>query len=177
MKRAAARTTRHSRPNPKHTKYRLDRPPQGEPLLTAANRRSGLAPSEKGLSSSQRILVVEDEAFLRQIYLAALLRCGYQVTTAENGEAGWHALRSASLGVTAFDLLITDNTMPLLSGIELIQRLHFWHLDIPVILASGEIPERIERLHLAAILQKPISPRQLIQTVQEVLRVKGLQSS
>ncbi len=98
-----------------------------------------------------------------------LLRSGYRVDAAEDGEAGWEALQ-----VHQYDLLITDNNMPNLCGIELVKMLHSACMTLPVIMASGAIPtEEMNRhpgLQLAATLLKPFTPDELLGTVKKVLR-------
>ena len=56
----------------------------------------------------------------------------YQVDTARDGAAGWEALHAKS-----YDLLIVDNNMSKLSGVELVKK-----LTLPVLLASAAIPRR-----------------------------------
>lgn len=121
-------------------------------------------------SPARRILVVEDDADLRQVYVKMLGRSGYQVDTAEDGEAGWKALHTESALAGGYALLITDNKMPRLSGVDLIRKMQATNMQLPVILASGAMPENPDRLHVASVLPKPFTPDQLIQTVRNVLR-------
>ena len=65
-----------------------------------------------------RVLVVDDDESVRAVSVRVLQLAGYKVDTASDGEAGWEALRR-----DVFHLLITDNCMPRLSGLELIVRL------------------------------------------------------
>jgi DNA-binding response OmpR family regulator len=98
-----------------------------------------------------------------------LIRSGYQVDIAEDGEAGREALQAKN-----YDLLITDNNMPKVSGVELIKKLHAEDATLPVIMASGAIPtEELNRhswLQLAATLLKPFTIEELLGTVKRVLR-------
>src|ERR1051325_10009740 len=79
-----------------------------------------------------RILVVEDDTAIRQFSAEVLVRSGYQVDAAEDGAAAWEALYTSS-----YDLLITDNNMPNVSGVELLKRLRSACMTLPVILATG----------------------------------------
>ena len=117
-----------------------------------------------------RILVVEDDADLREIYSAVLSHAGYRVDIAEDGEAGWQALQSESYEPDGYDLLITDNNMPKMSGIELIRKLRSERMILPVILASGSVPIQVEWLHQEPVLRKPFSPEELMQKVREVMQ-------
>ena len=117
---------------------------------------------------SNRILVVDDDADIRQVNADVLRRFGYQTETAADGAAAWEALQA-----NRYDLLITDNRMPKLSGVELVKKLRSARMALPVILASGTIPtEELLRnpwLQPVATLAKPFLHRQLLATVNEVL--------
>jgi two-component system cell cycle sensor histidine kinase/response regulator CckA len=119
----------------------------------------------------QRILIVDDDLCIRHLSSSALIAEGYRVDTAENGEEGWHALSNAvKSGHESYDLLITDNSMPKLSGVDLIRKVRSASMELPVILASGTMPLHAESLGLAAILSKPFFPSALVQIVQEILQ-------
>jgi DNA-binding response OmpR family regulator len=115
-----------------------------------------------------RILVVEDDISVRQLSTSVLKSSGFQVDTAEDGAAGWDALHTNS-----YDLLITDNSMPKLSGVELIQMLRSEHMTLPVVMASGAIPTEAlngnPSLDLAAMLVKPFTKDELLGTVKKAL--------
>ena len=117
---------------------------------------------------SHRILLADDDVFMRRMNEGVLLRSGYQVVAVEDGEEAWDALHSTEL-----DLLITDNDMPKLTGVELLKRLHASQIAVPVILATGVPPtEELERhpwLQVAATLLKPFTVEELLSTVAEVL--------
>ena len=120
------------------------------------------------MSPASHILVIDDDIDVRLLNAALLFRSGYQVDTAEDGEIGWEALKAKN-----YDLLITDNQMPKVSGIELIKKLRLAHMALPVILASGAMPEEVKRLpwlQLAATLLKPFSADEFLGTVKKVLR-------
>lgn len=134
------------------------------PPLEASVDRDALAPTGNPTNSSRRILLVEDDADLRELSSRVLIRSGYQVDTAEDGEAGWKALQAVS-----YDLLITDNNMPKMSGLTLIKNVRSARMALPVIIASGTTPRGMEQLLCATILPKPFSPDQLVQAVKEVL--------
>jgi CheY-like chemotaxis protein len=181
IRQATARKPRSSRSTPG---CRLDRQPNSNPLhansevittpaklVKVSKAQGAVARINNHTAHPQRILVVEDEPNLRQVYSNVLLRSGYQVDTAKDGKAGWEVLYTARLASNDYDLLITDNKMPRLSGVELIRKLRFASMDLPVILASSAMPANTERLRLAAMLPKPFSEHQLIQTVREVLHV------
>ena len=117
---------------------------------------------------SKRILLVDDNTVIRQLGADLLFHSGYEVDTAGDGESGWEALQAKN-----YDLLITDNKMPKVSGLELVKKLRSARMALPVILASGAMPEELNRLpwlQLAATLWKPFTPGELLGTVKKVLR-------
>jgi CheY-like chemotaxis protein len=129
------------------------------------------APSNK--PPSRRILVVEDDGNVRRLNAELLRNSGYEVDTAEDGEAGWQALHAASCSPDSYDLLITDNDMPKVSGLGLLKRLRAARMDLPVIMASGTLtPQEIQHnpwLQPSATLLKPYSVEELLSTVRKVL--------
>src|SRR5690349_19009608 len=82
-----------------------------------------------------RILVVDDDQDIRLLYTNALTGSDYHVDTAEDGEAGWAALRA-----TNYHLLITEYTLSGLTGIELVRNVRRAHMALPVVLAALRFP-------------------------------------
>jgi DNA-binding response OmpR family regulator len=121
---------------------------------------------------SHRILVVDGDSDLRQMYAFLLARPGYEVDVAEDGAVGWQALRAHH-----YNLLITEHEMPTLTGIELIKMLRAARMDLPVVMAAGRMPTcalaRNPWLQLAATLLKPFTADELLNTVKKVLRAKN----
>ena len=117
---------------------------------------------------AHRILVVDDEADIRMINAGVLTHLGYQVDSVADGAAAWEALTAGG-----YDLLITDNQMPRVSGVELLRKLHSAHKAIPVIMATGILPghEFVHEpwLQPVAVLLKPYTGTELGETVARVL--------
>ena len=120
-------------------------------------------------NSSHRILVVDDDSDLRVLYTEVLARPGYHVDAAEDGAAGWEAIQANN-----YNLLITENEMPKLTGIELVRKLRSARMAVPVVMAAVRLPtlELVQNppLQLAALLSKPFYISELLQTVRAVLR-------
>jgi DNA-binding response OmpR family regulator len=116
-----------------------------------------------------RILVVEDDGDLRRLNVEELIQSGYEVDAAEDGAAGWEALNANS-----YDLLITDNSMPKLTGVELVKKLRAAGMALPVIMATGTLPthefDRRPWLIPDATLLKPFTSADLLGTVKNVLQ-------
>jgi DNA-binding response OmpR family regulator len=116
-----------------------------------------------------RILVVEDDVLIRKLNTRLLLGSGYEVDAAADGAAAWRALNADN-----YDLVITDNNMPKVSGVELLKKLRAARMALPVIMATGAFPHeeftRCPWLQPAATLLKPYTPAEMLSTVEKVLR-------
>jgi DNA-binding response OmpR family regulator len=119
-----------------------------------------------------RILVAEDDAAIRRINTLVLTDSGYFVDAVEDGEAAWHALQR-----NTYDLLVTDNDMPRVTGAQLIHKLQAARMPLPVIMATGKLPPgdypRQHPLQPALTLLKPYSFEELVTAVKAVLRLAG----
>ncbi len=114
------------------------------------------------------ILVVDDDAHLREVVQYALEKEGFKVELAADGAAG---LARAERG--GVDLVVLDILMPELDGMEVCRRLRA-KASLPIIFLSskGEEVDRIVGLELGGddYLAKPFSPRELVARVRAVLR-------
>jgi PAS domain S-box-containing protein len=120
--------------------------------------------------SAGRILVVEDEESLRRMLSSLLVRSGYEVTVAGNGE---EAIQLASETTAPHDLVLTDVVMPGVSGFSVMNELRHAKPDLKVVLMSGHHEEKVTRdRDLApgtAFLNKPFALGDLLRTVEELL--------
>jgi DNA-binding response OmpR family regulator len=114
------------------------------------------------------ILVVDDEIFARQWLAEALVQHGYHVNELGDGAAAWEALQDKT-----YDLVITDNSMPKLTGVGMVKLLRGQDTSLPVIMVSAAVPtEELERhlgLGINAFLLKPYAIGEMLSTVQKVL--------
>ncbi|HSH15607.1 MAG TPA: response regulator [Verrucomicrobiae bacterium] len=115
-----------------------------------------------------RVLYVDDEPGLLRLGALVLSRAGYEVDTAADGVAAWSALRERS-----YQLLITDNQMPGMTGVELIRKLGLEGPPLPAILASGTLgllpKSDLPWLDQTTLLAKPFSAEQLLEAVHNAL--------
>jgi len=130
---------------------------------------SVVASASTKAKSPPRILVVDDDHDMRQLNVDVLEDSGYEVHAAKDGAAGWDLLL-----INRYDLVITDNQMPKMTGIEMIDRLRSAPLKIPIIMATGKLPvhefTRRPWLYPEATLQRPFTIDALLATVKKVLR-------
>ena len=119
---------------------------------------------------SGHILLVDDEVMLIEMGQVMLEQLGYRATVCGGSE---QALEVFSRQPQAFDLVITDQTMPGMTGIELALRLLQIRPDLPVILCSGYNAQISEEQALAlgirAYLPKPFNSAQLAGVLHAIL--------
>lgn len=141
------------------------------PILPECESASAPLPFQN--SPPLRILVVEDDAFTRHVNTKVLLRSGYHVDAVEDGAVAWDALQGNS-----YDLILTDNKMPNVSGVKLIEKLRAARMELPVVMATATFPtEEFARhpwLQPDATLLKPYTPDEMLRTVKKVLRETGI---
>jgi DNA-binding NtrC family response regulator len=117
---------------------------------------------------AEKILVVEDEAEMRQVLSRHLTRLGYQVQAAGSGEEGWKAIEE-----TEFDLVLSDMAMDDLSGLELLERVRATDATLPFIIVTGvgTIETAVEAIKLGAFhyITKPFKQRDVEILVRRAL--------
>jgi DNA-binding response OmpR family regulator len=117
---------------------------------------------------SGHILIIDDEATLRQTLARILLRAGFDVTTAASGQEGL-----ALLTQQPFDLVYLDIRMPDMNGMEVLKAIHTKLPETPVVLftAQPDLTSAVEALREGATdyLLKPLQPHDLIDRTQTIL--------
>jgi PAS domain S-box-containing protein len=118
-----------------------------------------------------RILFVDDEDTIADFIKAALEMMGYEVVVSTNSVAALELFRAQS---DRFDLVITDLTMPKLTGVDLAQQLTRIKPGIPIILCTGYkdkfTKDDVKNLGVSDIIIKPIGIKDLGAAVQKVLQ-------
>lgn len=121
--------------------------------------------------ADKKALIVDDEFHIVQVVSIKLKNNGFDVLTAENGRQAYDLACQARP-----DVIITDYQMPVMSGIELIEKIRqnadTAHIPVIMLTARGFAVEddQREKLQVSACLNKPFSPREVLQVVEDVLR-------
>ena len=122
------------------------------------------------LRGDGRIIVVDDEEDIRRSTEEYLSKFGYSVDLFTNGREACDALTSHP---AKWDILITDQTMPEMTGLDLVTEIRKIRPELPVIICSGYSEtvnsDNIEELAPCVFLQKPITMNQLLKTVYDAL--------
>lgn len=120
------------------------------------------------MNNNGHILIIDDEATLRQTLARVLQQAGFEVTTAENGEQGLNFLQT-----TDFDMIFMDLRMPGLTGLEVLKHIHTGFPSLPVVLftAQPDLNSAVEALRNGATdyLLKPLKPQAIIERAQTIL--------
>lgn len=122
-----------------------------------------------------RILLAEDDPALATVTRFNLQRAGFAVTEVHDGEEAWQRFENES-----FDLVITDQQMPLLTGVELCRRIRQSERgrDVPLVLLTAkrfelEVRALKEELDVRAVFPKPFSPSELVAELLQLLAVSS----
>jgi len=123
---------------------------------------------------TERILFVDDEELLTEWGQASLERLGYTVTALTDST---EALNLFSSEPSRFDLVVLDQTMPKLTGLNLARELRQIRPDLPIILCTGHSdsvsPQKASEAGIKEFLIKPIAKQQLATVVRSVLDTKS----
>jgi CheY-like chemotaxis protein len=130
-----------------------------------------LSPATTALpGGTERILFIDDEEGLVLMGRRILEQLGYKVTSETSSLA---ALRTFKATPDRFELLITDQSMPEMSGLELIAEILKIRADLPVILSTGYSTKvsskNAAELGISALIMKPYEKKILAETIRRVL--------
>lgn len=125
--------------------------------------------------TANKILVADDEIHIIHVVAIKLRNNGYDVLSASNGAEAYELACTEKP-----DIIVTDYQMPLMTGIEMIEKLRANDdtKDIPVVLLTARsfavTKEQQEALGVSACLSKPFSPKELLKTLQDILHQREL---
>jgi two-component system chemotaxis response regulator CheY len=120
---------------------------------------------------AKRILAVDDSATMRQLVRITLTRAGYEVVEAEDGAKG---LQKAT--AEAFDMVLSDINMPIMSGLDLLRNLRkltqYKFTPIVLVTTESQLQKKAEGKAAGATgwIVKPFEPEQLLAVISKVLR-------
>lgn len=130
----------------------------------------GAVPPETAPMGCERILVVDDEAPLAELAQEMLSRLGYRVTIRTSSI---QALSLFERHPNDFDLVITDYTMPHITGEMLAEKLKAIRPEIPIVICTGYsqtvTQQSMQQLGIDALMMKPLVRSHLAATIRQVL--------
>jgi two-component system, OmpR family, phosphate regulon response regulator PhoB len=132
----------------------------------------------KSSRMAEKILVVEDEALIRDMVTVALGDEGYETVAVADGRSGWELLKE---GNSNFDLVILDLMLPQINGLDLCRMLRQNNNGVPILMLSarGTETDRVVGLEIGAddYLTKPFGMRELIARCRALIRRQNQQGS
>lgn len=124
-------------------------------------------------NAEHKILVIDDEAVIREGLRQALTMEGYQVVVAPNGKVGMEKLQKDS-----FSVVISDLKMPIMGGIEVLKTISVLQPNVPVIIITGfaTVDSAVDAMKNGAFeyLTKPFLPEQILEKVQAAVKKRLL---
>ncbi|MFT5699179.1 MAG: PAS domain S-box-containing protein [Desulforhopalus sp.] len=127
-------------------------------------------PSVAAMVGNGRILFVDDEEDLVMLHKEFFQRLGYEITALTSSE---DALECFARAPQSFDLVITDETMPGLTGTSLALKIHEIRTNIPILLCTGKIAvvsqDKVDKARIIEVLKKPVSFDVLGRIVSRIL--------
>ncbi|MBW1730136.1 MAG: response regulator [Deltaproteobacteria bacterium] len=113
----------------------------------------------------KRILIADDDEFVRSLLARALEICGYEIDIVENGVEAISQVEKRS-----YDLIITDYMMPKMDGLELTRRIKAEYPSIPILIVTGNGPVYdLLKSGAAACITKPFNIFELQNMVKTIL--------
>jgi len=115
---------------------------------------------------ARRILIVDDEAYIRDALRLWMIECGFEVDTAADGQAAVEKCLQ-----TDYDIIAMDLEMPRMNGLDAIVAIRQSRPDIPILVLTGLPRDYEEVLALGAtkVLSKPVRLRDLETEVRQAL--------
>ena len=128
--------------------------------------------TETKTNSAPRVLVVDDDISTHRFTVAVLVHADYKVESATEGAAGWQMIQASG-----YDLIVTNNHMPKMTGMEMIAKIRSARMTAAIIMTTAILPLNVFAhnpwLKPEALLKRPFSREELLDTVKNVLSQAG----
>ncbi len=146
------------------------------PLVDGTSRAQVNATNDFLPRGDERILIIDDDENIVEVLEQMLHDLGYHVTSKTSSVEALEAFRAHP---DSFDLVITDMTMPKMTGDRLAKEIVDIRSDIPIILCSGYIElmtkEKAREIGIRDVVSKPLAIQDLFRIIRRALEEKGLQ--
>jgi PAS domain S-box-containing protein len=138
------------------------------PAIEAKALETREAPEKQLPGGTERILLVDDEEAIIRSLQALMGSLGYNVQPFSRSDLAWKAFNSDP---ESFDIVVTDYTMPRMTGVALAQKIREIRPDIPIIICSGHLALKDKRHNLdpVSFVRKPVTTFELSHALREAL--------
>ena len=127
-----------------------------------------------------RVLVVDDDGFIRNTVRLVLQRAGYDVLLAADGQEAIGLLAQRHNPDSSINTVLCDLDMPNMGGVALINHIHSQYPNIPIVVLSGTTDESyldaIIREGVSDWLRKPVTNAFLLEKIRVAVRLNGLRT-
>jgi PAS domain S-box-containing protein len=141
------------------------------PIIKKLSKKDLPDPSEPIQGGAERILLVDDEEIIIKMEKRMLERLGYHVTSRAGSLEAFEVFKA---NPDTFDLIVSDMTMPNMTGVQLANKIKAVRTDIPIIICTGfsdQINEKTsKKLGIQGYIMKPVIIREIAKTIREVLK-------
>jgi DNA-binding response OmpR family regulator len=124
--------------------------------------------------SKKRILCIEDERFISELYARALQNAGYEVNVIADGEDGLHEAVNGN-----YDVILLDIMLPTMNGVDMLYKMRDQHvrpsMKSKIIITTNldqkeEIRKKVEQMADGYLIKAEVTPRELVEYVKEVTK-------
>lgn len=141
------------------------------PCATAEVKSNGPTARRPTRRTTGRLLLVDDDAGALQAMKRVLRDAGFEVFTADNGEEG---LKEFHRAAGRYDLVLTDQSMPKMTGMDMAARILEHYPDMKILICTGHVEAQLEARAAAAgiagFIMKPMSPIMLVEQIRKYLK-------
>jgi DNA-binding response OmpR family regulator len=125
-----------------------------------------------GTNFMKKILCIEDERFISELYKRALEKVGYEVKIVADGEEGLHEAVNGN-----YDIILLDIMLPTMNGVDLLYKMKDKYVQPPIsskiIITTNldqkeEVRKEVEKMADGYLIKAEITPRELVEYVQQV---------
>ena len=136
---------------------------------------SNQAPQKPPVAGSKRILCIEDERFISDLYTRALSNAGYDVSVVGDGELGLHHATTGN-----FDVILLDIMLPTMNGVDMLYKMKDAHVQpamtSKIIITTNldqkeDVRKKVEEMADGYLIKAEVTPRELVTYVNQVLGV------
>jgi len=150
-------------------------------IILPITKKASISPMSKKISNNleglETIMIVDDEQSIREILNTYLKQYGYTVHLFKDGLKALHAFKREPL---LYDIVVTDVSMPVLDGIEMVKEILEINPNVPIIVSTGNIELKLEngykKLGISKCLAKPVSLSYLLKEIRNTLDSRVLKS-
>ena len=127
---------------------------------------------QQNQSPTKKVLCIEDERFISDLYARALTNAGYEVSIINDGELGLHQAASGE-----FDIILLDIMLPTMNGVDMLYKLRGPHVDPPLkskIIITTNLDQKedarrdVENMADGYIIKAEITPKELVSYLNQV---------